>query len=145
MSSMRSACVLFFMFCALGLPGVSYGQAAATRTREELDADLAKARTELSTLQASLTKQSQALLQKQHDVEYADPDLTQLREELVKLEKQVVEKRKQLNERISIHPEISKLEKERRALFQSLENARANEAAIENEIKALENSAGAVQ
>lgn len=113
----------------------------SARPRSTVEQELADVQGQLSALQNSLTEQSRALVQKKHDLEYGDPEIVRIREELVALEKQVLEKRKELNRRSSLHPAIQKIEQERRELFQNLERLRAEEKALQNELKAMDYAA----
>ena len=72
---------------------------------------------------AALTAKVKELWQKQHDLEYADPEIARIRKDMVELERQLVEKRKDLAQQLARKPEIKKLEQERLDLVRQLQGA----------------------
>ncbi|MBW7909002.1 MAG: hypothetical protein H3C50_08825 [Kiritimatiellae bacterium] len=107
---------------------------------ETLRGELVSVRSEIDVASRSLAQQSKALATRQREIEYKDPEIVALRDELVALEKQVVEKRKQLQARVALNSDIKALERERKELFQHVQQLRDTEAAIQREITALEHA-----
>lgn len=107
--------------------------------RQQLENELAKVRGDLAAAQTNLDAQTKALWRQQHDTEYGDASITDLRKEIADLERQLVAKRKELNDRIEINPALKKVEEQRVALFRNIEDLKQNEKAIQNELRALEN------
>lgn len=105
---------------------------------ETLQKELVSIRADIDAAQKALTEHNKALRQKQHDIEYQDPAIVALRQELIALEKQVLEKRAALDVRIALVSALKDLERERREAFQSLQQLRNTEAAIQREITAAE-------
>lgn len=59
-----------------------------------------------------------------HGLQYSEPDLKALKDDIVKLETQIYEKRKALEQKLAQFPEVVKLEKARREAFERLQKAR---------------------
>lgn len=89
--------------------------AAASVTNDALKAALRDVQ-EISSQMVRLT----------HDLQYADPALKALREEIGKLELEVSAKRKALEQKMAQFPEMVKLEKARREAFDRLQKARGS-------------------
>lgn len=113
---------------------------AQPAAREKLVRELSDVQAALVAALASMTTNNAALLEQQHAIEFNDPDLQALRGEMIALEKELVEKRKQLEVRMSLHPEMKVLEQQRRALFRNVQELRDREAAIQRELAAAENA-----
>ena len=73
--------------------------------------------------QQALNLKVKELWQRQHDLEYADPEIARVRKDIVELERQLVARRKDLAERLARKPEIQQLEQERLALIRQLQQA----------------------
>ena len=116
--------------------------ATATKTLGELTNELGQVRSKIEKAQQDVAEQSKVIWQAQHDLEYSDPSLAKLRQEIDDLQKQMIQKRQELNLRIALLPGSKDLEAKRRALFENLQNLQATEQAILNEIKALEAGGG---
>lgn len=108
---------------------------------ETLVRELAGVQASISAALAAMTTNNAALLEQRHAIEYNDPDLKALRDEMIALEKQLVEKRKQLEARMSLNPDVKALEAQRKAMFQGLQEMRDREAAIQRELVAAEHAA----
>jgi septal ring factor EnvC (AmiA/AmiB activator) len=117
-------------------------RAETSPKREQLTKELAKVRSDIEAAQESISAQSKALWKTQHDLEYNDPSISKLREEITELEKVLVTKRQELNLKLSLIPERTSIDLKRRDLFTNLQNLKATEQAIVNEITALDNAAG---
>jgi chromosome segregation ATPase len=112
--------------------------AASPADAGKLKAELAQVQSELQLARTNLSVRTAALWQRQHDIEYSDPEIKTIRAELVALEKQVLEKRKELQVRLALKPELKTLESERKALFQRVEDLRLNEEVIQREISSAQ-------
>ena len=73
--------------------------------------------------QQALTTKVKELWQRQHDLEYSDPEIARVRKDIVELERQLVARRKDLADRLARKPEIQQLEQERLALIRQLQQA----------------------
>lgn len=113
---------------------------AAQRNKHLVEQELTKVRTDLTAAQQQITTKAKVLWQKQHDLEYNDPSISKLREEVVSLEKELLDKRRALDFKLSLVPEMKAIEKDRRQLFEQLETLRQEEVALQNELVALENA-----
>lgn len=132
------SCVLLggsVIFCAEArAEDAASGQTAAP----SLESELKKVQADLQFAQTNLTVRTSELWQSQHDLEYGDPDLKQLRESLVALEKQVLEKRKEIQVRLAAKPEYKALEAQRKDLFRRVEELRLKEEVIRREISSAQ-------
>lgn len=138
MSSMLRFIAFFFVAALLAPPA----RAADTQPpdHETLVRELAEVQASISSALAAMTTNNAALLEQRHAIEYNDPDLIALRDEMIALEKQLVEKRKQVEARLSLRPELKALEAQRKAMFQNVQELRDREAAIKRELAAAENA-----
>ena len=102
-----------FVSSAANTNGVAASVAAAPAT-------VAVAATPASPQQA-LTLKVKELWQRQHDLEYSDPEIARVRKDIVELERQLVARRKDLADRLARKPEIQQLEQERLALIRQLQ------------------------
>jgi len=110
--------------------------------REELTKELAKVRSDIEAAQESISAQSKVLWKTQHDLEFTDPAIVKLREEIADLEKELITKRQALNLKLSLIPEMKSIDAQRRDLFVNLQTLKETEKAIVNEITALDNADG---
>jgi hypothetical protein len=76
-----------------------------------------------ATPQQALTLKVKELWQRQHDLEYSDPEIARVRKDIVELERQLVARRKDLADRLARKPEIQQLEQERLTLIRQLQQA----------------------
>lgn len=128
-----------FVFIVGGaLCGVPAQGTKAAPTLPSLQKELADTRARIDALQGSMAERAKELREQQHAIEYGNPEIMALREEMLALERQLLEKRKNLQVQIALQPEIKKVEEQRRQLFQELQKLRSTEAAIQREITALE-------
>lgn len=72
---------------------------------------------------AELLAKVKELAQKQHDLEYSDPELSRTRQQIVDLEKQLIEKRRELALQLERKPEVKKLQEERLELVRKMQQA----------------------
>ena len=133
------ACAVAFCFLLSTFPLYSANSGTPTK-REQLTKELAKVRSDIEAAQKSISAQSKALWKTQHDLEYNDPSIMKLREEITDLEKELIGKRQELNLKLSLVPEMKTIDSKRRDLFSNLESLKATEEAIVNEITALDNA-----
>lgn len=108
----------------------------AIPTLDQLKAEWSRVRGEITALEGNLNQLMQNLHERRHRLEYDDPEIAKIREELVKLERQVLKKREELQARVYLSPEIKKIEEERRQIFQKLRGLREVESAIRRELAA---------
>lgn len=125
----------------LSLFGFTHVRAAASGdsppiTTEALQSELKQVRAEIEAAQNSLNDKMKQLRERQQQVEYQDPEIVAIREQLLDLERQVMRKREELNARLAVVPDIKRIEEERRAFFQKLSELRETEAAIQRELAA---------
>jgi chromosome segregation ATPase len=113
--------------------------------REALVRELTAVQSALALSQTNLVANQKDLWQKQHDLEYGDPEIVSLRKEITALEKQLIQKRKDLQVRLSLKPELKKLEAARKSMFKDIQQLRDQEAAIQREIRVLDNAPALVQ
>ena len=133
------ACAVAFCLLLSTCPLYSANEGTPSK-REQLTKELAKVRSDIDAAQKSITAQSKVLWKSQHDLEYSDPSLVKLREEITALEKELIGKRQELNLKLSLIPEMKTIDSKRRDLFTNLESLKATEQAIVNEITALDNA-----
>ncbi len=135
--------MLFLLFFSLALPLQTVRAQSITNSRlEVLNADLEKVRDQLASATRDLRSSVEALWRQQHDVEYSDPEIKKIHDEITVLEKQMLQKREFLNARRALLPEIKKLEDQRKELYTRLDNLQAQEKQILNEIKTEQNTGG---
>lgn len=128
--------VLVFLSLFVGLYNV---RAADTpKTAESLQAELQVVRQQIAEARTNLAVQSKDLWKQQHDLEYADPECAQLRDEIKALEAQIMEKRRQLDVLLKTKDPIRALDDQRRQLIEDLRALVEKERLILNEITALD-------
>lgn len=107
------------------------------RTADTLRAELQAVHQQIAEARTNLAAQGKALWQKQHDLEYSDPDCAQLRDEIKNLEGQLLAKRNQLDALLKTKAPIAEIEAERKRLVENLAALQQQEQLIQNEILAL--------
>jgi hypothetical protein len=128
---------LVFLSLSVGLSTARAGD--APKTEESLRAELQLVRQQIEESRTNLTAQGKILWKQQHDLEYADPECAQLRDEIKALESQVIEKRNQLNARLKSKEPIRAIDDQRKAMVESLRALLDKEKLILNELAAAEN------
>lgn len=103
-----------------------------------LRSELTKIRAEIESAQKGVDDAMKRLRERQRRIEYEDPEIVAVREELLELERQVLRKREELNAKLALVPEIKRIEEERRDYFHRLRQLRETEAAIQRELAARE-------
>ena len=130
------AIVLVFLSLFVGL---SHVRAADTpKTAESLQAELQVVRQQIAEARTNLAVQGKALWKQQHDLEYADPECAQLRDEIKALESQIIEKRRQLDTLLKVKEPIRAIDEQRKQLVEGLRALVEKERLILNEITALD-------
>lgn len=117
----------------------------APKTAESLRAELQAVRQQIEEARTNLTVQGKVLWTQQHDLEYADPECAQLREEIKALESQIIEKRRQLDARLKTKDPIRAIDDQRKKLVENLRALIEKEKLILNEITALDSPEGLSQ
>lgn len=136
-AAVRRAAILAVV--AFSLPfAVSAIATDAAEQMDKLAAELEQVRSDLTKAQEDLSGRNKAIWDRQHELEYNDPVISKLREEIKALEAQMVQKRQELSMRISLVPAMKDLEKDRQALFKNLKELREREQAILRELSSLE-------
>jgi septal ring factor EnvC (AmiA/AmiB activator) len=136
MGAHSRALVLSFLFLSVGLFHARGGD--NPKTAESLQAELQGVRQQIEEARTNLAAQGKALWKQQHDLEYADPECAQLREEIKALESQIIEKRSQLDARLKTKEPIRAIDDQRRQLVETLRALIEKEKLILNEITALD-------
>jgi predicted nucleic acid-binding Zn-ribbon protein len=125
----------------LGMTCLSTRAETAAEKRKSLAAELERVQTELTAAQTNLAHQAKAIWDRQHDLEYNKPECAALREEIKTLEKQLIEKRRLLDEKMALQPEMKEIRKDRQELFEKLQKLKDDERLLMNEIMAIDNGA----
>jgi predicted nucleic acid-binding Zn-ribbon protein len=128
---------LALIFCSFAL-GESDSASARSPSAEALRTELEKVLAEIATAQRDLNGKMEELRERQHRLEYEHPEIVSLREELLALERQALQKREEIRAKLSLIPEIRRIEEERRDYFRKLSELRETEAAIRRELAARE-------
>lgn len=120
---------------------VGFSQALAadtSKTAQSLQSELATVRQQIDEARTNLSVQGKALWKQQHDLEYADPECAQLKDEIKALESQIIEKRRQLDARLKSKEPIRAIDTQRKQLVENLRALVEKEKLILNEIAALD-------
>ncbi|MCS6771489.1 MAG: hypothetical protein NZ740_05625 [Kiritimatiellae bacterium] len=131
--------LLPLLFCVVPLTALSEDAGASIAT-EQLRQELEQIRSEIEATERGMNQKMAEIRERRHQIEFGDPEIAALRQELVELERQVLRKREELEARIAANKALKALEDERRAVFQKLKELRETEAAIRRELAARENS-----
>ena len=110
----------------------------APKTAESLRAELQAVRQQIQEARSNLTLQAQALRKRQDDLESADPECAQLRQEVKALQSQIIEKRRQLDARLKTHESIRAIDDQRREHVENLRALVEKERALLREISELD-------
>jgi septal ring factor EnvC (AmiA/AmiB activator) len=126
--------VLALVFLSLSVGGSTARAGDTPKTAESLRAELQGVRQQIQEARTNLAVQGKALREQQHDLEVADPECAQLKDEIKALEFQIIEKRRQLDARLKTHEPIRAIDDQRRLLVENLRALIDREKAILNEI-----------
>lgn len=132
-----SVCAVLILLLSGGVSAWSE-EAEIAPARPSAQAELKRVQADLQLALTNLTTQSSALWQRQHDLEYSDPELKALRASIVDLEKKLLEQRKALQVRLAAKPEIKTLENERKALFKRVDELRLEEEVLQREVRSAQ-------
>jgi len=130
--------VLALLSLSLFIGMISVRAEDPPKTAESLQAELSVVRQQIAEARTNLAVQSKELWKQQHDLEYADPECAQLRDEIKALEAQIMEKRRQLDVLLKTKDPIRALDDQRRQLIEDLRALVEKERLILNEITALD-------
>ncbi|HBA84501.1 MAG TPA: hypothetical protein DCZ95_10445 [Verrucomicrobia bacterium] len=134
---------LVFLSCILllGLSCLPSWAETSAEKRKSLAAELGRVQQELVAAQTNLAEQAKTIWNRQHDLEYNNPECAALREEITALEKQLVEKRRLLDAKMSLQPEMKDIKKNRQELFENIQKLKDDERLLMNEIMAIDHGA----
>lgn len=134
---LTSVCAVLILLLSGGVSAWSE-EAESAPVRPPAQAELKRVQAELQLALTNLNVQSSALWQRQHDLEYNDPEIKALRASIVDLEKKLLEQRKALQVRLAAKPEIKALENERKALFKRVDELRLEEEVLQREVRSAQ-------
>ncbi len=83
----------------------------------------------------ALAAKVRELWRKQHELEYADPELARLRKEIAEHERRMVQLRQELAQKLADKPEIQELERQRKDLVRQMQQASATSPATGGDVK----------